>query len=81
MAAPAAESAKQQGEQLLQAVGAGDVAAVQTLLRQEGAAAFIDHRDGGGMTPLLWAACEGRTEIAGLLLEQGADPAARNDEG
>jgi hypothetical protein len=71
---------EQRGERLVQAVRAGDAAMVGALVRQEGVEQFIDHRDSHGMTALCWAACEGHTAIARLLLEQGADLGAKNYE-
>lgn len=41
----------------------------------------IDSRDGGGQTPLFWAAIRGSTSLTSLLLENGADPNARDCTG
>src|SRR3954465_15209263 len=51
----------------------GDTAAVATLLRD---GADVNGREGDGMTALHWAADTGNAELARLLLENGAQPAA-----
>src|SRR5437016_234177 len=51
----------------------GDAAAVATLLRE---GADVNGREGDGMTALHWAADSGNAELARLLLEKGAQPAA-----
>jgi ankyrin repeat protein len=43
--------------------------------------ARIDERDNTGATALIWAATFGRTDIVRVLLENGADPAAKDDSG
>ncbi len=58
------------GDSLRQAAIEGDRPLIQQLI--EGGAA-IDHRDADGMTPLMWAARYGHTEMAKQLIELGAD--------
>ena len=41
----------------------------------------VDFADGGGATPLMYAAIIDRPDIARLLLQWGADPRARSAEG
>ncbi len=43
--------------------------------------AFIDAQSPNGTTPLMMAAFYGRTEMVDLLLEEGADPLMRNEQG
>ena len=61
---------------VLDAVRAGDGAALRLLLRDPGARAAVDARDAGGATALHRAVERDDTELAALLLEAGADPAA-----
>lgn len=48
----------------------GDVERVRLLLRQ---GANADHENEQGLTPLHWSALNGRTDLAEILLEHGAD--------
>jgi ankyrin repeat protein len=52
------------------AANAGDIARVQQLLD---AGADVDATDDRGFTPLLWAVFRGNKDVAGLLVERGAD--------
>uniref|UniRef100_A0A4W6BRT7 Kinase D-interacting substrate 220b n=1 Tax=Lates calcarifer TaxID=8187 RepID=A0A4W6BRT7_LATCA len=49
----------------------GHVDVVKELLENS---AYIEHRDMGGWTALMWAAYKGRVEVTTLLLEHGANP-------
>ncbi|KPJ21472.1 Histone-lysine N-methyltransferase EHMT2 [Papilio machaon] len=57
----------------------GGLAACRLLL-EEGRA-LVDARDHGGWTPLVWAAENSHPDVVSLLLEWGADAAARDAEG
>lgn len=63
---------------LFQAIEAGDLERVQTVLSQSPSA--IRSRD-AGETPLHLAVSSGHLEIASLLLEHGSPPNSRNDQG
>ena len=65
-------------ETLFDAAKAGDLAAVEQLLKS---GAAVDVRNGDQTTPLIAAALSGQTEAAGLLLAKGADVMARNAGG
>gem|GEM_PF-1344991 len=65
-------------EQLLQAAGRGDLAAVNGLLAR---GAKINCTDENGWTPLIWAAYYGRDDALKLLLDSGADIHARGKGG
>jgi ankyrin repeat protein len=62
-----------------QAAWSGQDKALRALLKCKPALATA--RDGEGETPLHYTAIGGYVESAALLLETGADPAARNDAG
>ena len=67
------------GQALLDAVNLGDIDAVKKLLAR---GAPINVKDKHlGRNPLIMAAMNGRAEIAGILLERGADPNATDMEG
>ena len=63
---------------LIEAVRAGDTAAVRALLDR---GADVDARAADGATALHWAAYADDLAITGLLLDAGADVAARNRAG
>src|ERR1700693_4059281 len=65
--------------QIIKAAKSGDVAAVRTLLETD--ASLVGARDSDASTPLHCAAWKGHTELAGLLLDFGADVNARNNNG
>ncbi|MGA3125615.1 MAG: ankyrin repeat domain-containing protein [Candidatus Korobacteraceae bacterium] len=65
-------------DQLIQAEGNGDSAAVQQLLQK---GAHIEARDPHGNTALAWAAKYGRTEVVKLLLDRGANIEAKDGDG
>lgn len=58
---------------LFNACRTGDTSLVSRLLA---AGVSIDQRDSNGLTPLLWACDEEKTEMIKLLLNSGADPNA-----
>lgn len=60
------------GQELIRDAKAGRVERVEVLLASN--PVQVDPTDGGGYTPLRWAAIRGHTETAILLLESGADP-------
>ncbi|MGO9315921.1 MAG: ankyrin repeat domain-containing protein, partial [Syntrophobacteraceae bacterium] len=60
---------------LLDAVKAGDIAAVRRLLEQ---GANVNARDENRETPLHHAAYRGKTEVAALLIQKGAKVNARD---
>lgn len=41
----------------------------------------VDSKDSSGRTPLFWAACFGLSDIVSLLLEAGADPVMKDNDG
>lgn len=57
----------------------GDVAAVRKILEQD--ATLVAVRDAKGLTPLHVAASRGKSVVAELLIEYGADVEGRRDEG
>jgi ankyrin repeat protein len=66
---------------LLSAAKQGDTAHVQSFL-QSGAAGFgVNSHAGGGWTPLMIAAANGRVEVVELLLSHAADVTLRNADG
>ncbi len=65
-------------KQLEDAASTGDLPGVQAAIR---GGCSIDERLAGGMTPLMAAAMNGKTEVCRWLLEQGADVTARSDDG
>src|SRR5438034_6026703 len=58
---------------LLEAARGGDAARVEALVRQ---GANVNAATAGGLTPLIVAAAGGRTGVARVLIEAGADPDA-----
>jgi ankyrin repeat protein len=64
---------------LLDAIRSGDRGRVAQLIKQSPEAARA--RGTGGITPLMYAALYGDRTSARLLLDNGADPNARNDAG
>src|SRR5208337_2256856 len=65
-------------EQLINAAGKGDTAAVQQLLRQ---GANIEAKNSNDWTALRWAAIEGQIDVVKLLLDKGANIEAKNGAG
>jgi ankyrin repeat protein len=66
-------------DNLRKAINEGDVATVHSILKKGGG---VDVRlNENGDTPLLLSAEKGDLEIAGLLLDRGADIEARNIDG
>jgi ankyrin repeat protein len=61
---------------LISASGRGDVRAVERLLEQD---ASVDARDESGRTALIAAAYGNRLDVAGLLVEAGADVNAKDE--
>lgn len=57
----------------------GNLVRVKALLKSN--PKLLDSRDGGGETPLHWAAFWGRVEVANFLLARGADLHARDHSG
>ena len=53
--------------------------AAELLAELEREPALLEARDGGGSTPLHWAADSGHAECVGLLLARGADRSPEND--
>src|SRR6266496_535741 len=62
---------------LLEAARGGDAARVEALVRE---GANVNAATAGGLTPLIVAAAGGRTGVARVLIEAGADPDARHRE-
>ena len=60
---------------IFDAVDSGDIDAVRIAIEDKSA------RDNEGKTPLHWASYNGNTEIARLLIEQGADVNAADEYG
>lgn len=56
----------------------GQVAILRVLLEKH---AFIDAQSPNGTTPLMMAAMYGTTEAVKLLLDEGADPLMKNEQG
>lgn len=56
----------------------GQVAIMRVLLEKH---AFIDAQSPNGTTPLMMAAMYGTTEAVKLLLDEGADPLMKNEQG
>ena len=67
----------QPSERLRRAAIKGDVDSVKTLLKTGANVNFI----AGGWTILMFVAREGHTEIAKILLDNGADPSAKDTNG
>jgi uncharacterized protein len=63
------------GDQLIDAVKAGNLATTRSLLAK---GVSPDTRDKDGYPALAWAALRGHTEIVRALLDQGADPNLRD---
>jgi ankyrin repeat protein len=68
-----------QAAKLMDSIRRGDPTAFKELLRESPKAAR--GQGPGGSTPLMYAALYGDARSVGLLLDQGADPNARNDAG
>ena len=66
------------GEPLFDAVAAGDMAKIESLLA---GGATVDQRGPDQATPLINAALNGQEAVAKLLLAKGADVMARNSGG
>ncbi len=67
-------------KQIAQAIKAGDLARVRTVVQTNDK--LVNLKDTAfGATPLHWAALKGQLEIASYLLEKGADADARNNAG
>ncbi len=66
------------GQQLLDKIREGDLAAVRSLLAH---GADVNARDAKGATALMYAAIYGDLDCMKLLLDKGADPNASNDLG
>lgn len=65
-------------QDLWSAVSAGDVRAVNDILAND--PGLLNQRNADLLTPLNLAASEGKTEVAALLLDLGADPAIGDNE-
>jgi len=70
--------ASAQGNDLLDAVGKGDLARVKVLIA---AKADVNAKFEGGITLLMLASMKGETKIADELIGAGADVNARNENG
>ena len=66
------------GEQLIAAANQGTIERVGALLDQGVA---VDSRDGGQMTPLMWASLRGHSAVASLLIDRGANFNAEGEDG
>lgn len=75
--APPPRAAERGANEFLEAVRAGEVAAAEALLRADRG---LVHARCGSSTPLHVAAANGDPEMTRLLLRNGADPAACDDE-
>ena len=64
------------GEPLFRAIHDGDLGAVRAILRKN--KSLVNVRGNGGATPLMVAALHAGVDCMRLLLDQGADPNARN---
>ena len=64
--------------ELLEATKMGDVGAVETLLAR---GANVNVRDENGLSPLAWAALEGRPPVMEALVRAKADSRTRDNEG
>lgn len=60
------------------AASTGQIAIMRVLLEKH---AFIDAQSPNGTTPLMMAAMYGTTEAVKLLIDEGADPLMRNEQG
>ena len=67
------------GEPLWRAIRKHDLAAVESMLKQD--KSLIDVRGVGGATPLMYASLRGGEDCMRLLLDQRADPNLRNGVG
>ncbi len=67
------------GEPLFQAIRGRDLAAAKAILNKD--KSLVNVRGLGGATPLMLAALHGNEDLVRLLLDQGADPSARNGAG
>ena len=61
-----------------EAAGNGDIEAIKQHLA---AGTDVNAKDGGGWTPLFYAAFSGRTEVAELLIAEGVDVNAKDNLG
>ena len=66
-------------DEIHKAAQKGDVVRVGALLT--GNPNLVSRRDLNGMTPLQWAALEGRTNVVELLLTHGSEVGAGNNDG
>jgi len=67
------------GNEIHDAAKNGDLAKVQALLKSN--PDLVSSKDDRGMTPLHWAASEGRKDVAEFLLTNKADVNAKNNNG
>lgn len=74
------EPSKRDISDLCDAVRYGDRLNVEMYIELHGLA-YIDARDDGNRTALIWSAIFGHTDIAELLLRHGADTQIISDEG
>lgn len=59
----------------------GETEKIRRLLQSHLNRAYMDSKDADGMTPLMYAAREGRLEIVEYLVQRGADTKAQNNAG
>ena len=69
---------QRQGGTLHDAAARGDVETLRTLLDAKCDTTYIDASDRAGRAPLMWAAQNGHTDCAQLLLQRGADVRRRS---
>ncbi|MGI8783978.1 MAG: ankyrin repeat domain-containing protein [Acidobacteriota bacterium] len=79
VAAGKAAAVDPKGAPLFRAIRGGDIGKVRALLA--GDRSLVNVRDIDGVTPLMYAALYGTQECLRFLLDQGADPNARNSAG